>query len=127
MDKVDRCTGHCCRRFCLPMSYYHLMNNYKLWMAQKEMDQHVNDIHLIAPMVVYLGHLRSGDQDEGLERNENPDELGHYYRCKHLDETTNDCTIYDIRPQMCRDYPNSGTCKYNDCTWEAVKRKEQES
>lgn len=88
------------------------------------------DIHLIAPMVVYLG------PDASLPKQVNPtDEAvlgkpeipGHRYRCKHFDPKAKVCTIYDIRPAMCRDYPgkDDATCNYAGCTWKARKAKRE--
>jgi Fe-S-cluster containining protein len=35
---------------------------------------------------------------------------GELYRCKHWNETTGLCGIYEDRPDMCRDYPYRGAC-----------------
>jgi uncharacterized protein len=34
--------------------------------------------------------------------------------CRFFDQTERRCTIYAARPQVCRDYPNSGRCGYYD-------------
>ena len=39
----------------------------------------------------------------------------HFYRCKNLVDS--DCSIYDQRPAVCREYPYRGQpCRYADCT-----------
>ncbi len=36
------------------------------------------------------------------------------YTCRHWDEETRLCTVYEDRPQMCREYPYAGRCQH-DC------------
>jgi Fe-S-cluster containining protein len=86
------------------------------------------DIHLIAPMVRYLGFT----YDHPPKINPSDDELLgkpgtklHYYCCKHLDPKTRDCTIYEIRPAMCRGYPYDSQCNYAKCTWKAKRARKQ--
>lgn len=69
-----------------------------------------NDIHLIAPMVIYLGESWWDIQGE---RREAP---GHYYTCKHYDCSSQNCGIYEHRPRMCSEYPYGRDCNYLDCT-----------
>lgn len=135
--KTDRCTGHCCRDFSLRFSPEELMAAYRRWqsggrgerltMSGAPRGVELAEIHLIAPMVVHLGHT------ERTPRLVNPtdDELigkpvrGHRYRCKHWDPKTGDCTIYEIRPLMCRDYPGRRECSYAACTWKSRKAKKE--
>ena len=42
---------------------------------------------------------------------------GWLFTCRHLDELTGDCLIYESRPGMCRDYPYSRPCGYPGCSW----------
>ena len=115
MPDTDRCTGgHCCRLFYLPYSPEELAENYRAWRVQEPKDRNGHnqliDIHLIAPMVRYAGLCeRSPWSGETLEK------PSHYYRCAHLSDQ-GDCQIYDIRPQMCRVYPNGRECTYHGCT-----------
>lgn len=51
-----------------------------------------------------------------LERSDLPSEPEPFYACKHLDRATKRCTVYEIRPQMCRDYPGDAPCKW--CTYD---------
>ncbi|HKA21154.1 MAG TPA: YkgJ family cysteine cluster protein [Blastocatellia bacterium] len=34
--------------------------------------------------------------------------------CKFLDEATRRCTIYDARPDVCREFPYNNGCHYYD-------------
>lgn len=44
--------------------------------------------------------------------------------CRFLDEQTRRCTVYEHRPQACRDYPGTGRCGYYDFL--AAERRRQE-
>ena len=33
------------------------------------------------------------------------------YTCRHWDEETRLCTVYEQRPRMCRDFPYDGPCR----------------
>lgn len=49
--------------------------------------------------------------------NKSPNSETRYYKCRHWDEETRLCTVYEDRPWMCRTYPetNSG-CEHGcDC------------
>lgn len=113
----DRCTGHCCQRFTLPLSPDEIRENYDAWRAQKSEDSNkrvpLEDIWLLAPMVRYLGFLHS-------DSNGDPSPEGrHWYRCVHLQD--GNCSIYEHRPRMCREYPYGKACKYHGCTWDAAR------
>ena len=42
-------------------------------------------------------------------------ETGYHYTCRAYDEETGDCTIYEDRPQMCKDFPGNGGCEFPGC------------
>ena len=124
--KQKRCTGHCCKNFHLPFGPDEIREHYLRWsrggtQITKERGEHMpiyTDIHLIAPMVVHLGYFDTTNKginpsDDHLTGVETP---GHRYRCKNLDPKSGDCTIYEIRPTMCRDYPYKSDCNYIRCT-----------
>lgn len=130
----SRCTGHCCRHFSLRHSPEDLWAAYRRWQAgghsplvmssclplRPEVGLYV-DIHLVAPMVVYLGHIPRPYKVVNPEEGPPPKE--HYYTCKHFDTKAENCTIYSDRPAMCKDYPYGHVCQYASCTW--TKRKEK--
>ncbi len=137
---ANRCTGHCCRKFALPFSPKELRAAYDRWLASQEgytitkcglqpADAKLyQDIHLVAPMVEYLGRF---DYRTFTGVNPSDDELRgerykcHYYRCRLFDEKAKKCTIYEIRPKMCREYPYGKKCNYTGCTWQKVKAKKE--
>lgn len=104
-----RCTtASCCKSFTLPYSYHELKRAYEAWHSLKDsfLDDNSQvrripeDVWLIYPMVVEL---------------EPKMEASHYrYTCKHLID--NNCSIYSIRPNMCKNYPYESKCKHKDCT-----------
>lgn len=137
-----RCTGHCCEAFTLPADPEELWRLYRheqllkeqpgatRWQKITSMEVHevplrrIADIDLIAPMAVYLGHGQPSDFNGGCG-SVNPGGVGknHVYTCKHFDKATRNCTIYEYRPAMCRDYPYQRSCEYAHCAWEERKAK----
>lgn len=94
-----RCVGHCCRRFAIEHSPEQLRMDYALWKKDPSSSK-IKDIEKIATMVI---HLKSSV--DGIE---------HVYTCKNL-LSNGDCGIYQVRPQMCRDFPESDGCHYRGC------------
>jgi len=137
--KHDRCTGHCCEKFTLRLSPEELAASYRQWLGQGGDSESIEmngtkpatvyrDIYLIAPMVRYLGFTYDHPPKINPSDNEllnRPKTKRHYYTCKHFDPKTRDCTIYEIRPAMCRSYPDAGLCNYAKCTWKAKRAKKQ--
>ena len=78
------------------------------------------DIHLITPMVIYLGF--TDKKPRQIVKSKKPS-INHRYRCKHFDAKAKVCTIYEIRPAMCRDYPGKTGCNFAGCTWKSARRK----
>ena len=90
-DKIpcDYCPGKCCRYFALPI------DTPEGW---KEYDY----------MRWFLLHERATvfvDEDTWY--------LLVHTKCKHLDDRTNLCGIYETRPNICREY-SSDKCEYED-------------
>lgn len=135
---ANRCTGHCCRSFCLPLSPKELREAYERWRAsldghpiyknEEPKDKRIyNDIWLVAPMAKHIGIKQTFQQvnPPDHELTEGKKLPGHWYRCKHFDDKTKKCSIYEIRPRMCRDYPYGESCNYAGCTWKKVKAKKE--
>lgn len=96
-----RCTGHCCRKFPLPYSLEEL-NEGKSRETGRPLEP---DWPFIADMVILLGEGKYGDGRKS-----------YLYTCRHLDTVTGDCTVYEQRPRMCRDYPYGNECPIDGCT-----------
>lgn len=107
-----RCTGACCRKFTLPEAPEYFERMYLAWKNAPESSFKLpgNDIHIIWPMLIYLGQSDVSPNGGKLAFPQ------HFYTCKHLDKDTGDCTIYEHRPRMCSEYPYGSRCKYEDCT-----------
>jgi Fe-S-cluster containining protein len=78
-------------------TYEQLWEDYRRWREDPAKSQ-IPDLHLIAPMVIPLKHVRKGS----------------LYTCKHL-QKNGDCGIYADRPQMCRDFPGDQPCPFPIC------------
>lgn len=95
-----RCSGHCCRRFALEKSPSELQSEYLQWKKDPH-SKHTPGIETIANMVIPLKSSQNGKE--------------HLYTCKHL-QSNGDCGIYEVRPQMCRDFPLPKGCHFWSCT-----------
>jgi len=108
---MDRCTGHCCRCFTLNIS----LEGLKQLVA--EFQEPYSEVELdniqVAQMVIPL----SGEaEQEAIRVTGSKGTPGiPRFTCKNLQSDGN-CGIYESRPKMCRDYPNTGTCEYSECT-----------
>ena len=127
-----KCGGYCCERFCLAYSKEelhamylawtlrardgaaaHMIKNAELAVRDLRSDYKTFDIHLIYPMLIDLG---VHDWNPNKPRKKIRGAKIQHWGCKHFDKKTRLCTIYDIRPTMCRVYPNGCTCTYPGCT-----------
>jgi Fe-S-cluster containining protein len=132
----DCCTGHCCEDIGLSISPRILEVVYQNWIFEKlyKNGDHIgmncqipdwsslknsslfsgiiHDIHLIYPMLIFV-YKDDIHPDGGVQIK---DTVVYHYRCKHFDKAKRICTIYDIRPRMCRSFPNNGFCGYENCT-----------
>ena len=96
---ADRCTGRCCRDFIIRRSPKELRRD-----ADEATPRWKAEYTKIADMVVHLRATgRFGDE--------------HHYTCKHFDSETNNCTDYENRPEMCRNYPYGDPCGFEECEW----------
>lgn len=102
---MARCTGHCCRRFSLHFSPEILQS-----MAANEESSFQPEIKVIAEMVEYLGKSDIGSDGRRMSA------AVHWYSCKNLDDKSGDCSIYETRPEMCRQFPYEQKCQFSGCT-----------
>lgn len=92
-----RCTGDCCRCFSLEIPVAELEADYARF-QQDPGSAKIPQVEIIANMLIPLGRVRGQD----------------LFTCKHLGPS-GDCTIYETRPQMCRDFPGPAPCPYRNC------------
>jgi len=96
--------GYCCQDVRLAESPELLKKAYHFWKKSPKVDPSFSEIYLIYPMLIF--------------KFENPQEdLPYHYRCKHFshdDQGLPCCSIYEIRPKMCRDFPYYEEIKFLD-------------
>ena len=141
---TSRCTGHCCEDVGLYVGPEELKTQYYRWIesghyhgrdyrspnASAE-DPYANDlcvqrdyarltecIHLLYPMLVFTHEDREHPDRPGAPQ----DRRVYHYRCKHFDQEKRACSIYEIRPFMCRQFGTDG-CGYKGCTWKSATDK----
>jgi Fe-S-cluster containining protein len=93
-----KCIGYCC-------SIYDrvVVNNRDLKRLAKYFG--------VAPEVAEDRYTKRWKKERILRRTKDP-----YFEksCMFLDKKTRGCTIYDGRPQVCREYPDRARCGYYD-------------
>ena len=102
---VDRtCPGHCCVAFYLAAPHDSLA----------EIRDGMRDGDQIADMVIPLSLDEANERLArfGSDRQYGPESEGYVYTCRNFDDETRLCTIYDKRPEMCRDYPYANECEF---------------
>ncbi|NUM88759.1 MAG: YkgJ family cysteine cluster protein [Bdellovibrionales bacterium] len=97
LDPRPRCKGHCCRQFALEFPHARVRAEFQRW--QETAESSIPDIGTIAPMLVPLGVARGQE----------------LFTCLHHDRKSGNCTIYEFRPKMCRDFPGPNPCTYRNC------------
>lgn len=129
-----RCTGHCCRRFYLPIPP--CVVAMAALAAQRGRGEQAGPRWRSPVASDLIGHYRApqalgsntrltfASRDEaiqiaGMVRFVASEPTGsgllHFYDCVHLREDGN-CGIYELRPAMCRDYPYERKCSIAGCT-----------
>lgn len=103
-----RCTGGCCAVFWLP----------------RDVPDTVADAEFIRDMRIELTPEQASERwskfvgDEppvGMKPNASDAPVAggrSAYTCRHWDENTRLCTVYDQRPMLCRDYPYGQACSH---------------
>jgi Fe-S-cluster containining protein len=71
------------------------------------------DIFLLYPMLNYI----KSDYIHPEVKSEKSNEKIYHYTCKHFDNSKRICTIYDVRPTMCRIYGVKSVCNNPKCKW----------
>ncbi len=125
----DRCEGHCCRAFFLAQTPAVLRA-----LADDASPIDAAELRQIADMIVPIREVWGGDpspMDDRFHTYESFNaigkrDMGHppigaLYTCRNFDERSGQCTSYETRPGMCRDFPYTHRCPFRGCTWSAVK------
>jgi len=102
--KTCKRRGYCCQDVRLAEPPDMLEKAYAYWKKTKSIDPDFSEIYLIYPMLSFLREMPGED-------------LPYHYRCAHFTHDENGipaCSIYEIRPRMCRDFPYYEDVKYLD-------------
>jgi Fe-S-cluster containining protein len=122
---TTRCSGDCCRSFHLKgysrselqhRAFKQLDNAEELAAMpdvrdetkQKAMAEAIEVAKVAAMIRPFVGESPS---HAGVWRHEKD----HFFTCVHFDGTN--CTNYEERPNICRDYPYGNACEQPTCTW----------
>jgi Fe-S-cluster containining protein len=101
------CTGKCCVAFPLNKT----LGELAAMRYPASAFEALTILGMIQPLTVEETRERAARFGLG-----EPDDEIKYYSCRHWDEETRLCTIYDERPWMCRTYPNEDKCDHGcDC------------
>lgn len=109
---MNRCTGHCCKKFYLPLTPDQIKEELEL---SKTRPPRFQDFAKIAAMVIPI-EPTTGMTGAPLRA----EDVNHYYTCIHYDEQSGDCKNYEDRPTMCKDYPYGRPCNVVDCTSDCI-------
>ena len=117
---LSRCTGHCCKSFTLS-------SGGPYW-TRKEVQQMIDDDN--------SGEIDLGDHNRQVVNMAIPIEDKEYadgeddrmplgapytlFTCKNFDVDTNDCKIYETRPNMCVKAGEDDSCSYEECTFRNI-------
>lgn len=88
LDLVDICARQCGAKCCRRPSIY--VAESERWLFEEELLAEVEMMTADGPVTAVAG-------TGGFYRPEGP--------CKHLDQNTNLCTVYEVRPKACREFP----------------------
>jgi len=112
-DTVEGCGGQCCAVFYFPRTPQEI---------RQAIEDHGEfnglDGMMLADMLVPLTPEQVDERIErfGLnawaEAERRPKKL---FTCKHWDEETKLCTVYDYRPRMCAKFPYGQECPHCKC------------
>lgn len=102
---MSTCTGTCCAAFRLPKTLSVLRRDQAT----------IRDGEQIAAMVIPLTPKQARERNEqfggdGRASGFPWSDRGHHFTCRHWDEETGLCGIYEDRPEMCRNFPYGKGC-----------------
>ena len=110
-----RCTGQCCTIFQI---YGMTLDELKAKFPEKDRSA---DNQAVIDMLVALSPEEQQRRHEATPTVPRPGWVYNpatpFFTCRHFDEATRNCLIYETRPAMCRDYPYGKQCGFVGCTF----------
>jgi Fe-S-cluster containining protein len=100
------CPGYCCAALSIPET-----------IEEIRADVDDPDSATVADMLIPLTHRQAVARAKkfgaprGVVTKYPNGPKSQWYTCRHWDEATMLCTIWERRPEMCRGYPYGGTCR----------------
>jgi Fe-S-cluster containining protein len=98
---TNRCTGHCCREFYLPLTPAEIESYAR---GEYPTEDEKSDRGFMARNAIWLKTVNGSA----------------YFTCRQYDTETGNCNAYDRRPRTCSGYPGYGgshKCSNKGCTW----------
>jgi Fe-S-cluster containining protein len=106
MTAPNGCNGSCCAVF-----------NYSSSHAELRDPEHLKLIHdgemladMLIPLTVTEAQERAKQFGSPLELSDDTNQADYLYMCRHWDEDTRLCGVYDSRPRMCAEFPYADPC-----------------
>ena len=97
------CGGQCCAVFTVQKN---------VWEPKRR--KRIEDGAFIADMLVAITAEEAADRVRRFGSTYEPKVDGRvWFKCRHWDEETRLCGVYEGRPYMCRDYPYEGECDHS--------------
>lgn len=110
---MSRCTGHCCRGFDLPFDLDTLDQLRLAYEAHPDLEPNEDKPDTWPDGLVYP---EDGRQIVTMVIPLELGPRGQLFTCRNLDAAGIDCTAYDTRPAMCREFPYGRACPFDGCT-----------
>lgn len=119
--EVSSCDGRCCAVFHWPSKPSEMRARVE---ANTPGDLEVGattgitngpDDLMIADMLVPLTIHEAADRADRFGINKKLLPAENLYTCRHWNEETRECGVYDARPVMCASYPYGKKCAHCDC------------
>jgi Fe-S-cluster containining protein len=105
-EASNGCTGLCCAAFRIPQTRA----------ALREAGKHGHEeAGQIAEMLIPLTPKEARERHQafgGTSMKFPWSDRGHNFTCRHWDEDTRMCGIYEDRPDMCREFPYGKGCAF---------------
>jgi Fe-S-cluster containining protein len=105
----EGCDGRCCSVFFFPRTPREIAEK-----IEQDGAFNGNDGRMVQDMLVPLTTEEANARAERFGVPAKMISKDHMFTCRHWDEDTRLCTVYEHRPDLCRDFPYGKACP-NDC------------
>lgn len=109
MPLLQSCDGDCCVAFRVPYTIEQLADAD---VGDQDKAEALDLAAMLIPLTVEQANDRQNQYVRGSKTGFTDYDEGFLYKCRHWDEETRLCRIYDDRPPMCRTFPYGRPCRY---------------